>query len=137
VKQILLYGVLGGLLIALLQFVEYKHFVQSYPGEMYGAVIAVIFTVVGVYVGLKWTRSKEPPQPFVASGDALKDLKITPREHEILQLIAEGLTSKEIGERLFVSENTVKTHSYRLFEKMDVKRRVQAVQKARQLGLIP
>jgi NarL family two-component system response regulator LiaR len=134
VKQILLYGVLGGLLIALLQFVEYKHFVHSYPGEMYGGLIAIIFTVVGVYVGLKWTRPKEP---FVASGDVLKDLRITPREHEILQLIAEGLTNKEIGERLFVSENTVKTHSYRLFEKMDVKRRVQAVQKARQLGLLP
>jgi ATP/maltotriose-dependent transcriptional regulator MalT len=75
--------------------------------------------------------------PFVLNTEKLRELGITPREHEILGLIAEGLSNREIGEKLFVSENTVKTHSGRLFEKLAVGRRVQAVQEARKLGLIP
>ncbi|MCM3876468.1 MAG: response regulator transcription factor, partial [Thermoanaerobaculia bacterium] len=74
---------------------------------------------------------------FVLDTEKLRELGITPREHEILGLIAEGLSNREIGEKLFVSENTVKTHSARLFEKMGVNRRTQAVQEARRLGLIP
>jgi len=138
-KRILLYGAAGGALIALLKLIEYKHFVQAYPGELYGGLLALIFTAVGVYVGLRWTR----PKPAVAAPkhvppeETLKGLGITPREYEILCLIAQGLSNREIGEKLFVSENTVKTHSSRLFDKMDVGRRVQAVQKARELGLIP
>jgi DNA-binding CsgD family transcriptional regulator len=146
-KRVLLYGLLGGVLIALLKFIEYKYFVRAYPGEVYGALVALIFTAIGFYLGLKWTRPK--PQvvvrevlvrdggPFVLNIDKLKELGLTPREHEILGLIAEGLSNREIGERLFVSENTVKTHSSRLFEKMSVNRRVQAIQKGKQLGLIP
>ena len=75
--------------------------------------------------------------PFVLNATKLKELGITPREHEILGLIAEGLSNREIGERLFVSENTVKTHSSRLFDKLGVNRRVQAVQRGKELGLIP
>jgi ATP/maltotriose-dependent transcriptional regulator MalT len=75
--------------------------------------------------------------PFVLNADKLKELGITQREHEILGLIAQGLSNKEIGERLFVSENTVKTHSSRLFEKMSVNRRGQAIQKGKDFGLIP
>ena len=75
--------------------------------------------------------------PFVLDTEKLKELTITPREHEILGLIAAGLSNREIGDKLFVSENTVKTHSSRLFEKLSVNRRVQAVQKARHLRLIP
>jgi ATP/maltotriose-dependent transcriptional regulator MalT len=75
--------------------------------------------------------------PFVLNAEKLKELGITPREHEILGLIAAGLSNREIGEKLFVSENTVKTHSSRVFEKLSVNRRVQAVQKAKDLGLIP
>ena len=140
-KRILLYASIGGVLIALLKFAEYKYIVRSLPGEVYGGIVAVIFTVIGVYLGLKWTRPQ--PQvvvqaaPFVLNEEKLKELGITKREHEILALIAEGLSNREIGEKLFVSENTVKTHSSRLFEKMDVNRRMQAVQKAKQLGLIP
>ena len=138
-KRVLLYGVAGGALIALLKFIEYKHFVQAYPGELYGGLLALIFTAVGVYVGLRWTRPKPVPAaaPLDVSPERLKELGITPREYEILCLIAQGLSNKEIGEKLFVSENTVKTHSSRLFDKMDVSRRVQAVQKGRTLGLIP
>lgn len=146
-RHILLYGLIGGVLIALLKFIEYKHFVQAYPTEMYGGLIALIFTAVGIYLGLKWTKQKEvvvvrevrvrEDGPFNLNVAKLAELGITPREHEILGLIAEGLSNREIGERLFVSENTVKTHSSRLFDKMSVNRRVQAVQKGRELGLIP
>ena len=81
----------------------------------------------------------QPPEggPFVLDAGKLKELGITPREYEILGLIAEGLSNREIGERLFVSENTVKTHSSRVFEKLGVNRRVQAVLKGREHGLIP
>lgn len=138
-RRVLLYGAAGGALIALLKLIEYKHFVHAYPAELYGGLLALIFTAVGVWVGLHWTR----PKPAVAvpkhvpAAETLKGLGITPREYEILRLIAQGLSNREIGEKLFVSENTVKTHSSRLFDKMDVNRRVQAVQKGRQLGLIP
>src|SRR5437763_1799845 len=109
--------------------------------------LLLILGTIGIYLGLKWTRSKEivivkevpvpTGGPFVLNALKLKELGITQREHEILGLIAQGLSNREIGEKLFVSENTVKTHSSRLFEKMQVNRRVQAVQKAKDLGLIP
>ena len=150
-KHVILYGVAGGVLIALLKFIEYQHFIRVYPTEVYGGALAVIFTAIGIYLGLRWHRAKEvivvkevhvpmpaaPPAPFAVNQETLAELGITPREHEILTLIAAGLSNREIGERLFVSENTVKTHSSRLFEKMSVNRRVQAVQKGRELGLIP
>ena len=146
-RQILLYGLIGGVLIAVLRLIEYKHFVQAYPAEIYGGLIGLIFTGVGIWLGLKLTRQKEvvvvkevrvrEGGPFTLNAAKLAELGITPREHEILGLIAEGLSNREIGERLFVSENTVKTHSSRLFEKMSVSRRGQAVQRGREMGLIP
>jgi len=146
-RQVALYGVVGGILIALLKVIEYKHFVHEYPSEIYGGLLALIFTALGIYFGLRWTKAKQvvvvrevPVRmdgPFVLNAGQLKDVGLTPREHEILALIAQGLSNREIGEKLFVSENTVKTHSSRLFEKMQVNRRVQAVQKGKDLGLIP
>lgn len=146
-KRVLLYAVIGGLLIALLRFIEYQHFIRVYTTEVYGAVVAVLFTIVGVYVGVRSTRRKEvvvvkevrvrDGGPFVLNAEKLAEIGLTPREHEILGLIAEGLSNREIGERLFVSENTVKTHSSRVFDKMGVSRRVQAIQKGKELGLIP
>lgn len=150
-KRVLLYGSIGGVLLALLKYIEYQHFVRAYPTEIYGLLIALIFSAVGIYFGLKLTRPREVvvvkevlvphDGPFELDAekvkDKLKELGITQREHEILGLIAEGLSNKEIGERLFVSENTVKTHSSRVFEKLGVNRRVQAVQKGKDLGLIP
>jgi DNA-binding CsgD family transcriptional regulator len=146
-KRVLLYGSIGGLLIALLKVVEYQYFIHTYPGEVYGGLVAVLFTAIGVYLGL---RSRKPKvivevqvkevrvsEPFALDAARLREVGLTPREHEILGLIAEGLSNREIAERLFVSENTVKTHSSRLFEKMGVSRRVQAVQKGKELGLIP
>jgi DNA-binding CsgD family transcriptional regulator len=146
-KRVLLYGVAGGALIALLKLIEYQHFIRFYPTEIYGGLIALIFTAVGIYAGLRLRRPKEVVVvkevqvrvggPFVLNADKLKELAITQREHEILGLIAEGLSNREIAERLFVSENTVKTHSSRIFDKLGVSRRTQAVQRAKEFGLIP
>jgi NarL family two-component system response regulator LiaR len=146
-RRTLLYGLAGGGLLVLLKVLEYQYFVRAYPGEVYGGLVAVIFSAVGLYFGLRWSRSREvvvirevrvaEGGPFALDAGKLKELGITPREHEILGLIAEGLSNREIGERLFVSENTVKTHSSRLFEKLGVNRRVQAVLRGRELGLIP
>ncbi len=148
-KRAIVYGLAGGVLIALLKILEYQHFVRAYPSEIYGGLVAVIFSALGLYFGLRMARTREVevvvvreirvPEggPFVLDTARLKELGITQREHEILGLIAEGLSNREIGERLFVSENTVKTHSSRLFLKLEVNRRVQAVSKGRELGLIP
>jgi DNA-binding CsgD family transcriptional regulator len=134
-------------LIALLEYIEYAHFVRTYPTEIYGGLVALIFTAVGLWFGLRWARPERvvvvqevrvPDEgTFVLDEEALARLGITRREHEILGLIAAGLSNREIGEKLFVSENTVKTHSSRLFQKLDVSRRTQAVQKAKTLRLIP
>jgi DNA-binding CsgD family transcriptional regulator len=140
IKQLALWGAVGGVLIALLKIIEYKHFIHEYPAGMYGALVAFIFTAIGIYLGLKWTRTKVSVRaagPFVLNETSLRDVGLTQREHEILGLIAQGLSNREITEKLFVSENMVKTHSSRLFEKMQVNRRVQAVQKGKELGLIP
>jgi DNA-binding CsgD family transcriptional regulator len=145
---VLLYGLLGGALIALLKLVEYKHFVHAYPSAIYGGLIAALFAALGIHFGRRSRRPAEPVvvvkevpapagAPFVADGSKLVELGITPREHEILRLIAAGLSNREIGDKAFISENTVKTHSSRLFDKLGVNRRVQAVQRARELGLIP
>lgn len=145
-KRVLLIAAAGGILIALLRLIEYQHFVRVYPGEVYGGLVALIFTAVGVTVGRKLMRPKETVVvkevrvpaggPFVPDSGKLRELGITPRESEILGLISQGLSNREIGEKLFVSENTVKTHSARLFDKLGVARRVQAVQEGRRLGLI-
>ena len=136
-RPILIYGACGGLLIVVLQLVEYRFLVIEHSLEIYGALVAAIFAAVGIGLGLKLTGKeqvvvvKEVPvpatAPFTLNQQKLGDLGITPRELENPRgLIAQGLSNREIAERLFVSENTVKTHSSRLFEKLSAKRRTQA-----------
>lgn len=144
-RLILIYGACGGLLIVVLQLIEYRFLVVEHSLELYGALIAAIFAAVGIWLGIKLTRKEQvvvikevqATETFTLNEAKLGDLGITPRELEILQLISEGLSNREIAERLFVSENTVKTHSSRLFEKLSAKRRTQAVQLGKELGLIP
>ena len=146
-RQILIYGACGGVLIALLKLIEYRFLVIEHSIEVYGGLIAIIFALVGIWLGLKLTRKKEVVvvkevpvaggEPFQINQEKLVSLGITKRELEILELIAKGLSNREIGEQLFVSENTVKTHSSRLFEKLSAKRRTQAVQMGKDFGLIP
>jgi DNA-binding CsgD family transcriptional regulator len=151
-KHLLIYGLCGGLLIVILRLIEYRFLVIERSIEIYSGLIALFFVSVGVWLGLKLTRNrvivKEVPvevpieiqvpmgEAFVLNQVKLQQLGITARELEILQLIAGGLSNREIAEKLFVSENTVKTHSSRLFEKLSAKRRTQAVQIGQDLGLI-
>jgi DNA-binding CsgD family transcriptional regulator len=146
-KQILIYGLLGGLLIAALRLIEYRFLVVEHSIEIYGGLIALLFAGVGIWLGLKLTRKKEvvvfkevmvsAAVPFALNDERLRELGVTRREREILELIANGMSNREIAEKLFVSENTVKTHSSRLFDKLGAKRRTQAVQLGKELGLIP
>ena len=146
-RHILIYGLVGGLLIFLLKVVEYRFLVIEHSIEIYGALIAALFAGVGIWLGLKLTRNTEKivikevpiaaPERFTLNQSRLRELGITPRELEILELIARGLSNREIAEKLFVSENTVKTHSSRLFDKLSARRRTQAVQLGKEFGLIP
>jgi DNA-binding CsgD family transcriptional regulator len=146
-RDVLLYGILGGLLIALLKFIEYRFLVVEHSLEIYGGIVAAVFAALGIWLGLKLTRPKETVvvkevrvhtgNAFVRNTARLTSLGITPRELEILELIARGLSNREIATHLYVSENTVKTHSSRLFDKLNARRRTQAVQIAKQEGLIP
>ena len=146
-RQILIYGLVGGVLIAILKWTEYRFLVVEHSLEIYGGLVAVLFAAVGIWLGLKLTKPKETivirevpvpaGGPFELNEKKLEELAITSRELEILQLIAEGLSNREIAERLFVSENTVKTHSSRVFDKLGARRRTQAVQLGKSYGLIP
>ena len=154
-KTVLIYGILGGVLIAALKLVEYRYLVLEHSLEIYGGIVALLFSGLGLWLGLKLTRTREtvvvrevpvPVEvevpvrvtgPFERDERRLEQLGITPRELEILEAMAAGLSNREIAERLFVSENTVKTHAARLFDKLSARRRTQAVQRAKEAGLIP
>ncbi len=143
----LVYGLCGGLLIVVLKLIEYRFLVVQHSVEIYGGLIALVFAILGIWLGLKLTRKEEvvvvkevavlTTQPFALNEERLRELSITRRELEILELIAQGMSNREIAEKLFVSENTVKTHSSHLFDKLSAKRRTQAVQIGKELGLIP
>ena len=146
-KHVLLYGLLSGVLIVALRLIEYRWLVVEHSLEIYGGLVAALFAGLGIWLGLKLTRHKETvlvkevmvpaPVGFVRDEQKLEALGITPRELEILELIAQGLSNKEIAARVFVSENTVKTHSSRVFDKLGARRRTQAVQLGKELRLIP
>ncbi len=142
-RDILLFGVCGGILITVLKLTEYRFLVVEHSVEIYGGLVAALFSALGIWLGLTLTRRKSPvPQPphsalFTLDETRLTELGITPRELEILGLIAAGLSNREIADHLFVSENTVKTHSSRLFDKLGARRRTQAVQLGKQAHLIP
>ena len=143
-RAILWYGLALGVLLAALQAARYRLMVLDHAQELYAGLIALLFTVLGIWAGHRLTsgRKKEVITPVSAplSGSALEQalerLNITPREYEVLQFIAGGLSNQEIAGRLFLSLNTVKTHIANLFSKLDVQRRTQAVQKAQALGLL-
>ena len=153
VRDILIYGVCGGILVAVLKLTEYRFLVVEHSVEIYAGLIAALFAGLGIWLGLTLTRKKPTTatgeiqaqaqtqikdrfEPFVADETRARQLGITARELEILGLIAAGLSNREIAARLFVSENTVKTHSSRLFDKLGAKRRTQAVQIGKTARLI-
>jgi NarL family two-component system response regulator LiaR len=153
-RHALIFGLVGGLLIATLQYTEYRFIVIEYSVELYGALVAILFATFGIWLGLRITRRREttvvrevlgpassrgaePASPFAPNAAQQRSLGITDRELEILTLIARGLSNREIATELFVSENTVKTHCSRAFDKLGATRRTQAVQRGKELGLLP
>jgi NarL family two-component system response regulator LiaR len=158
-RHVLIFGLVGGLLIATLQYTEYRFIVIEHSVEIYGALVAILFATFGIWLGLRITRSRETiretvvvrevlvrekapdnsptREPFAPNTTQQQTLGITARELEILSLVARGLSNREIAAQLFVSENTVKTHCARTFDKLGAARRTQAVQRGKELGLLP
>ena len=146
-RTTLIYGLIGGAVIAALKLAEYRFLVVEHSLEIYGGLVALVFAALGIWLGLKLTRTTErivvrevpvpTDAPFVVRTESVERLGVTPREMEIQHLIAAGLSNREIAERLNVSENTVKTHAARLFAKLNARRRTQVVQLAKEAGLIP
>ena len=158
-RHVVIFGLVGGLLIAILQYTEYRFVVIEHSIELYGALVAILFAAFGIWLGLRITRSRntiretvretvvvrevlvpaETPalQPFAPNAAQQQTLGITARELEVLALVARGLSNREIATHLFVSENTVKTHCARAFDKLGAARRTQAVQRGKELGLLP
>jgi two-component system, NarL family, response regulator LiaR len=152
-RHVLLFGLVGGLLIAVLQYTEYRFVIIEHSVDLYGALVAILFAAFGIWLGLRITRRRqtvretvvvkevfipaEPTEPFAPDAARRQTLGITAREMEILTLVARGLSNREIATELFVSENTVKTHCARAFDKLGAARRTQAVQRGKELGLLP
>jgi len=141
-KTIILYSISLALLVLVLKVLEYRYFIHDLSLEFYVGLIAIFFAALGAWVGLRLTRKKKniisaPFGVFKLNEDTLKQTGISKREYEVLELIAKGNSNQEIADKLFVSLNTIKTHSSNLFVKLDVKRRTQAIQRAKELRLIP
>jgi len=128
-------------LLGLLKLVEYQYFVRDIPLEFYVGTIAVLFTGLGIWAGLRLTRPKvievEIGGPFERDDEAVRRLGISKREFEVLELIAAGLSNQEIADRLFVSTSTVKTHVSNVLAKLDASRRTEAIANAKRLRIIP
>ncbi len=138
-KSILLYGIAMAVLIGILKFAEYRFYVRDLSLELFLGLVAVIFVGLGVWVGRRLTRVKvvAPESEFVLDDAHLKKLGITKREYEVLSLIAQGLSNKEIADKLFVSTSTIKTHVSNIIAKLDSSRRTEAIAKAKKMHIIP
>src|SRR6185369_5024743 len=140
-RTVLLYGIAMAVLLGLLKLVEYQYFVRDIPLEFYVGTIAVLFTGLGIWAGLRLTRPKvievEIGGPFERDDEAVRRLGISKREFEVLELIAAGLSNQEIANRLFVSTSTVKTHVSNVLTKLDASRRTEAIANAKRLRIIP
>ncbi|WP_444667356.1 response regulator transcription factor [Flavobacterium sp.] len=147
-KEVIAYGVCLALLLLLLRWLEFRFLVLSHSMEVYIGLIALLFMGLGIWLALKLARPKKetiiiekevhiPAQTkFIFNVAEAERLGLSKRELEVLQLLSEGLSNAEIAERLFVSLNTVKSHTSKIFEKLEVKRRTQAVEVGKRLGLI-
>lgn len=147
-KEVILYGACLALLLFLLRWFEFRFLILSNSLEIYIGLIAVVFMGLGIWVALKLAKPKKetvviekeihiPAQKeFTFNAAEAERLGLSKRELDVLQLLSEGLSNAEIAERLFVSLNTIKTHTSKIFEKLEVKRRTQAVEVGKRLGLI-
>jgi DNA-binding CsgD family transcriptional regulator len=149
-RHVLIFGLVGGVLVTLLRLIDYRFLVLEHSFEIYGGLIALTFAVLGIWLGIRLAGRRQTfvtnqvvasdavpgSEPFAPNERKRDELGITPRELEILGLVAQGLSNREIAGKLFVSENTVKTHCSRTFEKLGARRRTQAVQLGKQFGLL-
>ncbi|HEX8563357.1 MAG TPA: response regulator transcription factor [Flavobacterium sp.] len=144
-RRIIFYGLSMALLLFLLKWLELRLIIIDHAFELYAGTIAVLFTLIGIWLAryildFKSAVQQSPPfpeRPFEPPGTTISNLNISKRELEVLYLISKGLSNQEIAAELFVSVSTVKTHVSNLFEKLDVRRRTQALEKAKQLKLLP
>jgi NarL family two-component system response regulator LiaR len=144
-KDTILYGISLALLLFFLKWIELRFVIINHAFEIYAGIIAVLFTALGIWLATKLNKPKVETKiiekavfiaNFMLNEAELEKLGLSKRELEVLQLMSEGLSNQEIAEKLFVSLNTIKTHTSNLFEKLDVKRRTQAIEKAKRLSLI-
>lgn len=139
-KTILMYGTAMALLLVLLKVIEYRFVLHDLTLEAAIGILALFFTSLGAWAGIRLARRKTivvPDPNFRVNQQELHRLGISKREHEVLELMARGLSNQEIADSLFISLSTVKTHSSNLFQKLGVERRTQALQKARESGILP
>ncbi|QEC64906.1 response regulator transcription factor [Mucilaginibacter ginsenosidivorans] len=148
-KQTILYGIALAAIIFAIRWFEIRYVLADDQLDTYIGIIALLFTGLGIWLAVKLRRPKvktviiekevhlSPSTEFVLNEAELKRLNLSKRELEVLQLMAEGLSNQEIADKLFVSLNTIKTHTTQVFEKMEVKRRTQAVDTGKRLGIIP
>lgn len=147
-RTVLAWGLLGGVLISVLKAIEYRFLVFGHSLAIYGGLVALLFAALGIWLGRRLARARvvvrevpvevgmPAPARFTRNDVELARLGITARELDILEAMAAGLSNREIAARLFVSENTVKTHAARLFDKLSARRRTEAVRRARDAGII-
>jgi len=147
-KHTILYGAGLALLLFVLHWLEWRFVVFDHAMDLYTVGVAILFTGLGIWLALKLAKPKVvtvavPAPPVENTGPgatpdpkAIEKLGISDRELEVLQLMAQGLSNQEIADKLFLSPNTIKTHSSRIFEKLDARRRTQAVETARRLRII-
>lgn len=148
-RQVLLYALAFAMLVVTLKWLEIRYVLVQNSFEIYAGAIALIFTALGIWLALKLAKPKVETKiiekevfinntsEFSFNEQAFLSLGLSKRELSVLQLMADGYSNQEIADQLFVSLNTIKTHISRLFEKMEVKRRTQAVELAKKLSLIP
>ena len=140
-RTVIFYGIAMAALIGLLKLIEYRFLMRDIPLEFYIGGVAVLFTGIGIWAGLRLTRPKiinvEVGGPFERDEETVKRLGISKREFEVLELIASGLSNQDIADRLFVSNSTVKTHVSNVLAKLDANRRTEAIAKAKEMRIIP
>ena len=135
-RVVVFYALGLGVLATLLSWLEYRYLVRTFSFEVYLALVAAGSIALGAWLGQRLTPRRSTG-PFERSEAAIRSLGLSPREVDVLDRLAAGESNKEIARRLGISPNTVKTHIARVYEKLAVERRIQAVEKARLLALIP
>jgi DNA-binding CsgD family transcriptional regulator len=135
-RLVIPYALALALAAVALEWLKYRHVTRIDSTEIYIALLAVGFIALGLWAGRRLTP-RPPLADFHRNDAAIRSLGLTPRECEILALLASGQSNKELARTLGISPNTIKTHVARVYEKLDVERRIEAIEKARWLALIP